>query len=146
MKFEKLYSDNSDNGNKHFTEPLKEILGSKYRDFHQESEDFFENYADFYNSTFESSLGCIKGKPKMKVQKQPEQPVKQIKKPKKGKGIIKVIAGVGAVVLCATIISWIVNSEEMPENTEKPIIPVSPYFSYGMNDNEQVQDSNNFTR
>lgn len=130
---------------KHYFEDLNEILGGD--DFQQQSKKYIEQkekdsvyYGYPYELTpFEADVGTVIYKRKMKLQpkSQPQQPVKQMKKPKKGKGIVKVIAGVGAVVLCAAGIIYAFNNidkirEELKKNSDA--IPPSS-FSYGIPDN-----------
>ena len=121
---------------KHYFDDLNKILGGD--DFQKESKNFFENESNFYNTTYQAEVGTViyPGKKKLIIQPQTE-PVKQMKKPKKGKGIVKVIAGVGAVVLCAAGIIYAFNNidkirEEIKKNSDA--IPPSS-FSYGTPDN-----------
>lgn len=142
MKFEELYRDNSDSGNKHYSEPLERILGSRYTDHQEASKRYIkqkEQDSEYYGypyelTPFEADVGTVIYKRKMKLQpkSQPQtQPVKQMKKPKKGKGIIKVIAGVGTVVLGILGIIYAIENS-------KPILPGSPYD--GSNHYSQQQD------
>lgn len=129
---------------KHYFEDLNEILGGD--DFQQQSKKYIEQKekdSEYYGypyelTPFEADVGTVIYKRKMKLQpkSQPQQPVKQMKKPKKGKaiGVVKVIAGVSVVIFFSIGVIYAFNHKK--ESDKSDSLPYSS-FSYGYSDKSE---------